>query len=110
VARIQRSNWQFQPADWNWGYKWTINKDATRKAQHCSREAELTCATWDMTSGPDAECWKSAVEEELLSLNSNHVSETIPIPEGVTPITSKPIFCIKHEHSGNVECYKVHIV
>ena len=46
-------------------------------------------------SRPEAKLWKSAVEEELLSLNSNHVYETVLIPEGVTPITSKPVFHIK---------------
>ena len=45
--------------------------------------------------GAEAELWKSAVEEELLSLNSNHVYETVLIPEGIIPITSKPVFRIK---------------
>ena len=45
--------------------------------------------------GVKAELWKSAVEEELLSLNSNHVYETVLIPEGITPITSEPVFRIK---------------
>ncbi|KIJ14172.1 hypothetical protein PAXINDRAFT_79847, partial [Paxillus involutus ATCC 200175] len=57
-------------------------------------------------AGPNAEHWKSAVEEELLNLNANHVYETVLIPEGVTPITSKPVFRIKHNHTGNVERYK----
>ncbi|KIK77544.1 hypothetical protein PAXRUDRAFT_166498, partial [Paxillus rubicundulus Ve08.2h10] len=61
-------------------------------------------------AGPDADHWKSAVEEELLNLNSNHVYKTVPILEGVTLITSKPIFHIKHDHIRNVEHYKVHIV
>ncbi|KIK74823.1 hypothetical protein PAXRUDRAFT_56999, partial [Paxillus rubicundulus Ve08.2h10] len=56
-------------------------------------------------AGPDYH-WKSAIEEELLNINSNHVYETICIPEGVTPITSKPVFCIKCNHTGNVEYYK----
>ncbi|KIK82282.1 hypothetical protein PAXRUDRAFT_100076, partial [Paxillus rubicundulus Ve08.2h10] len=50
-------------------------------------------------TGPDADHWKSTIEEELLNLNSNHMYyETIPILEGVTLITSKPIFCIKYDH------------
>ncbi|KIJ20732.1 hypothetical protein PAXINDRAFT_40993, partial [Paxillus involutus ATCC 200175] len=53
-------------------------------------------------SGADEERWKSAVEEELQSLNSNHVYETVLIPEGVTLITSKPVFCIKRDQHGNV--------
>ena len=51
------------------------------------------------------------MEEELLSLNSNHVYETVPIPAGVTPITSKPVFRIKYDQTGKVvERYKVRIV
>ena len=50
------------------------------------------------------------MEDKLLSLNSNHVYETVPIPEGVTPITSKPVFQIKHDHNGKVERYKLRIV
>ena len=61
-------------------------------------------------SGAEAELWKSAVEEELLSLNSNHVYETVLIPEGITPITSKPVFRIKRDQYGNVKRYKVQIV
>ena len=61
-------------------------------------------------SGTDAELWKSAVEEELQSLNSNHVYETVLMPKGVTPITSKPVFHIKQDQHGNVEQYKVQIV
>ena len=61
-------------------------------------------------SGTDAELWKSAIEEELQSLNSNHVYETVLTPKGVTPITSKPVFRIKRDQHGNVEWYKVQIV
>ena len=61
-------------------------------------------------TGPDADLWRSAVEEELLSLNSNHVYETVPIPDGVTPITSKLVFRIKCDHSGKIKWYKVRIV
>ena len=61
-------------------------------------------------SRPDGDLWRSALEEELLSLNSNHVYETVPIPAGVTPITSKPVFWIKYDQTGKVERYKVWIV
>jgi len=61
-------------------------------------------------SGVNAEFWKSAVEEELQSLNSNHVYKTMLIPDGVTPITSKPVFQIKCDQTRNVEQYKVRIV
>ena len=58
----------------------------------------------------DADLWKSTVEDELLSLNANHVYETVQIPKDVTPITSKPVFHIKHDQDGKIEQYKVRIV
>ena len=36
--------------------------------------------------------------------------ETVLIPEGVTPITSKPVFCIKRNETRNVEQYKLRIM
>jgi len=61
-------------------------------------------------SRANVEFWKSAVEEELQSLNSNHIYETVLIPDGVTPISSKPVFRIKRNQTGNVEQYKVQII
>ncbi|KIK72455.1 hypothetical protein PAXRUDRAFT_21969, partial [Paxillus rubicundulus Ve08.2h10] len=75
-------------------------------AANSESDASLPGTIPEAYAGPDTDHWKSAIEEELLNLNSNHVYETVPIPEGVTLITSKPIFHIKHDHTGNVECYK----
>ncbi|KIL00582.1 hypothetical protein PAXRUDRAFT_129612, partial [Paxillus rubicundulus Ve08.2h10] len=58
---------------------------------------------------PDTDCWKSAVEKELLNLNSNHMYKTVPILEGVT-LSHPPVFHIECDHTGNVKCYKVCIV
>ncbi|KIK75409.1 hypothetical protein PAXRUDRAFT_52503, partial [Paxillus rubicundulus Ve08.2h10] len=113
IARVQRSNRQCQQADWNWDYQRTVNKDAAQRAQwHANSEsnASLLGTIPEAYAGPDTDHWKSAIEEELLNLNSNHVYETVPILEGITPITSKPIFHIKRDHTGNVECYKARIV
>jgi len=60
--------------------------------------------------GANVEFWKSTVEEELQSLNSNHVYKTVLIPGGVTPITSTPVFQIKCDQTRNVEWYKVQII
>ena len=68
-----------------------------------STEESLPRTLREAYSGPDKELWKSAVEEELQSLNSNHVYETVLIPEGITPITSKPVFHIKWNQAGNIE-------
>lgn len=51
-----------------------------------------------------------ALEEKLLSLNSNQVYETVPISEGLKPITSKPVFQIKYDQNGNTKQYKIQII
>ena len=53
---------------------------------------------------------KHPLEDELLSLNANHVYETVQIPKDINPITSKPVFHIKHDQDGKIEQYKVRIV
>ncbi|KIK73929.1 hypothetical protein PAXRUDRAFT_55375, partial [Paxillus rubicundulus Ve08.2h10] len=113
VARVRRSNRQRQQADRNRDYQRTVNEDATQRAQHHANSesnAFLPGTIWEAYAGPDTDHWKSAIEEELINLNSNHVYKTVPILEGITPITSKPIFRIKRDHTGNVECYKARIV
>ena len=51
----------------------------------------------------DADLWKSAVEDELLSLNTNHVYETVQIPKDITQLTFKPVFHIKCDQDGKIE-------
>jgi len=58
---------------------------------HLSSDESLPNTLKEAYSGPDRELWKSALEEELQSLNSNHVYETVLILEGITLITSKPV-------------------
>ncbi|KIK74344.1 hypothetical protein PAXRUDRAFT_123968, partial [Paxillus rubicundulus Ve08.2h10] len=107
VTGVQRSNWQCQQADQNRDYQRTVNEDATQRAQrHGGQQPEPRAENPE----PLDLLEKSAIKEELLNLNSNHVYEIIPILEGITPITSKPVFHIKRDHTGNVECYKAHIV
>ena len=58
----------------------------------------------------NGDLWKYALEKELLSLNSNHIYETVPIPAGVMLIISKPVFQIKYNQTRKVERYKVRII
>ncbi|EGN93441.1 hypothetical protein SERLA73DRAFT_63964, partial [Serpula lacrymans var. lacrymans S7.3] len=67
---------------------------------------DLSRTLKEALSRPDGELWKSALEEELLSLNTNAVYDTVPLPKGVKPITSKPVFWIKFDQNGNIERYK----
>ncbi|KIK72767.1 hypothetical protein PAXRUDRAFT_44059, partial [Paxillus rubicundulus Ve08.2h10] len=110
IARVQRSNRQHQQADWNRDYQQTNLQRKLQKLQNSQEHLQCPQNPLRTSSLPDADHRKSAIEEELLNLNSNHVYETVPIPEGVTPITSRPVFCIKRDHTRNVECYKARIV
>jgi hypothetical protein len=61
-------------------------------------------------SGPEAAGWQEALDAELHSLAENDVYDEVPIPEGVKPITSKPVFKVKIDQNGNVERLKLRIV
>lgn len=63
-----------------------------------------------MYKGSGADFWKSAIKEELLSPNANHIYETIPIQTGITLIMSKPIFHIKWNLNRLIKCCKFCIV
>lgn len=54
-------------------------------------------------SGPDAEKWRAALNEELKGLKDNDVYEVVEIPDGVKPISSKPVMKIKLDKDGNIE-------
>ena len=48
--------------------------------------------------------------EEIKILNDNDVYETVPIPEGVKPISTKPVMRIKLNKNGNIEHFKLWII
>ena len=67
--------------------------------------------TWnEAMQGPDSDKWLAGLHEELSSLTANDVYEVVPIPEGVKPITSKPVLRVKFNAAGEIERYKVRIV
>ena len=72
-------------------------------ATNSTTDETLPTAIPEAYACTDADLWRSAVEDELLSLNANHVYETVQIPKGITPITSKPVFYIKHDQDGKIE-------
>lgn len=63
-----------------------------------------------MKTGPEAELWTPALNEELENLRANDVYEVVPIPNGVKPVTSKVVNRVKFDANGNVERYKCRIV
>jgi transposase InsO family protein len=60
--------------------------------------------------GAESDSWRDAIAAELKSLQDNDVYEEVPIPHGVKPITSKPVFKVKLDQHGNVERFKMRLV
>jgi hypothetical protein len=58
----------------------------------------------------NAEDWQGAWDSELSSLTANDVYEVVCIPDGIKPITSKPVFRLKMDSRGNVERFKIRFV
>jgi hypothetical protein len=54
--------------------------------------------------------WRKAMMEEIRNLDDNDVYETVPVPEGVKPISTKPVMKIKLDKNGNIERFKIRIV
>ena len=59
---------------------------------------------------PDAERWKAACNEELMSLMGNHTWELVDLPPGKTAVNSGWVFKVKHNADGSVERYKARLV
>jgi hypothetical protein len=57
--------------------------------------------------GPDADQWRAALQEELQNLLDNNVYKIVQIPDGVKPITSKPVMRIKFDKNRNIERFKL---
>ena len=71
---------------------------------------ELPQTLQEAFNTPEGEQWRAALEEELQNLRENCVYETVPIPSGVKPITSKPVLRVKFDSNGNIEHFKIRIV
>ena len=54
--------------------------------------------------------WKDAMIKEYHSIMKSDVWDVVPIPEGMSVVTSKWIYKIKHNVDGNIERYKERFV
>lgn len=57
------------------------------------------------------ECWKEAIETELLAFEENQTWDIVTCPPSVKPLDSKFIFSVKHRPDGSIERrYKARLV
>ena len=61
-------------------------------------------------SGPQAQQWRQAMDEEMKSLAENHCWELEELPSTAKAIGCKWIFKIKRDAKGNIERYKARLV
>jgi Reverse transcriptase (RNA-dependent DNA polymerase)/Pol polyprotein, beta-barrel domain/gag-polypeptide of LTR copia-type/Integrase core domain/GAG-pre-integrase domain len=74
------------------------------------KKTQVPSTLKEALSGTDAKLWRPALNEELQSLADNDVYDIVPVPKGVTPITSKPVMRVKLDKNGNIERHKLRIV
>jgi hypothetical protein len=61
-------------------------------------------------SGPNAEQWKAAMDEELESILSNNTWEYVDLPPGAKTIPLKWVYKLKRDGNGNITRFKARLV
>lgn len=71
---------------------------------------EVPVTVQQAQSSPQAEQWKTAMQEEYDALISNGTWEMVELPTGLKPIGCKWVFALKTNPAGEVERYKARLV
>jgi hypothetical protein len=58
-------------------------------------------------AGAQSSQWQKVMMEEIKNLDDNDDYDTVPTPDGVKPISTKPVMRIKLDKNGNIEHFKL---
>jgi hypothetical protein len=96
-----------------------IPKEPTRQSQRLRHAANMLTmkrpeeeprTIEEALSGPDADHWRQAMDEEYRSLIENGTWEIVDSNPGIKPIPVKWVYKIKRDSSGRIERYKARLV
>jgi hypothetical protein len=74
----------------------------------CSISATIEPKTFNQASKLD--CWRKAMDAELLALDENKTWSIVDLPHGKNPIGCKWVYKIKYHANGSIERYKARLV
>jgi hypothetical protein len=101
--RARKPSSKYLASEWQCA---NLAKGAENEAESGKTEPETYS---EAISGPDAELWAKAMEEEMASLIENKTWEVKEVPQGVKPVPVKWVFKMKRDQHGNIERYKVRV-
>ena len=61
-------------------------------------------------SSRDSRKWQEAMNEEMLSLEENHVWKLVKLPSGCKATDNRWVYCVKQLSDGSDDRYKAHLV